>query len=113
MIFFFSSIEGDDTPPIDIPGIDKLFHFVEYFILGVLLIRAFSNSSAKPNFIYIIIASILIASLYACSDEFHQQFVAGRTCDLFDLLSDMIGSSIGAALTLYKERISRAVDKAV
>lgn len=113
VIFSLSAVESEEIPQIDIPAIDKLAHFVEYFILGVLLVRAFSNSFAKPNFIYVIIASILIAALYGASDEFHQRFVLGRTSDIFDLLSDIIGACVGAALSLYKEKISRAVDKTI
>lgn len=105
IIFSFSSVKGEDIPQFDIPSIDKLFHFVEYFILGILLVRAFSNSFANPNFKYILAASILIALLYGSTDEFHQRFVPGRSCDFFDLLSDIVGSSIGACLALYKERI--------
>jgi VanZ family protein len=111
-IFYASSLEGKDIPPIA-PGIDKLFHFVEYFILGFLLFRAFSRSSDSPNLKNILIASIFIASFYGATDEFHQRFVSGRTCDFFDFLIDMTGSCIGAWLASYKERISRAVDKAV
>ncbi len=112
IIFASSSIEGGE-PLVDIPNIDKFFHFVEYFILGALLVRAFSNSVTNPKYKYILVASILIASLYGASDEYHQRFVSGRSCDMIDLLSDIIGAAIGAALTIYKERISRAVNKAL
>ena len=113
IIFYMSTLPSDGTPFIDIPNIDKFFHIVEYFIFGALLARAFSNSITNPNYKYILAVSILIAAFYGASDEFHQRFVPGRSCDVFDLLSDIIGASIGAALAIYKERISRAVDKAV
>ena len=113
IIFSLSAIESEDIAKIDIPNIDKFFHFIEYFVLGALLVRALSNSSVKPNFTLIIVLSILIGSLYGALDEFHQRFVSGRTPDFFDLLTDIIGSGIGAALSLYKEKISRAVDKTI
>lgn len=109
LIFSFSSIESVQMPEFDIPYIDKLFHFVEYFILGILLARAFSNTSTNPDFTRIFIASVLISSLYGLSDEFHQFFVAGRTADLFDLISDIIGSLAGTAICIHKERISRCL----
>ena len=100
-------------PKIDIPNIDKLFHFVEYFILGALLIRAFANSSDKASFKLILLLSILIASIYGAIDEFHRRFVLGRSPEIFDVVSDIIGSLSGAALSIYKERVKNAVDKTI
>ena len=111
VIFSVSSIKGEDIPEVNVVNIDKLFHTIEYFILGALLVRAFSNSTTNHKYGYILIVSILIASFYGATDELHQRFVAGRACDIFDLLFDIIGSGIGAALYSYKERISCAVDK--
>jgi VanZ family protein len=109
LIFYFSSKTPDKLPQFDIPGIDKLFHFVEYFLLGFLLVRAFANSASVPNHVYILAASVIIASLYGASDEFHQRFVPGRLYDAFDLISDIIGSLTGASLSIYKEKIKNAV----
>lgn len=113
VISSFPSIRGEDIPQFDVPNIDKLFHFVEYFILGVLLVRAFSNTAVKMRYIYICIASILIACLYGCADEFHQRFVSQRTADIFDFLTDAAGAVIGVLLSIFKERISRAIDKTI
>jgi len=113
LIFLSSSIKGEDIPTIDVPGIDKLFHFVEYFILGALLARAFVNSSDKSNFKLILLLSILIASVYGVLDEFHQRFVSGRSPEIFDIFSDIIGSFSGVLLSIYKEKRDRAIDKTV
>ena len=113
LIYYSSAIPGENIPKIDIPNIDKLLHFVEYFILGALLVRAFSNSSDKVNFKLILLLSVLIASIYGLLDEFHQSFVPGRSPDIFDLFSDIIGSLLGALLSMHKEKGSRAIDKTV
>ena len=113
LMYYSSSIHGIDMPKIDIPNIDKLFHLIEYFILGALLVRAFANSSDKVNFRTIFLLSILIASIYGALDEFHQRFVSGRSPEIFDLLSDIMGSFLGALLSIHKEKHSRAIDKAV
>lgn len=112
LIFYASSISGQDMPKFDIPNIDKLFHFVEYLILGYLLARAFLHSSVIPNYRHIFITSIVITLLYGASDEFHQIFVSQRSCDIIDLLVDLFGGCAGAGLSLYKERIKSAFDKA-
>lgn len=98
---------------IDIPNIDKLFHFVEYFILGALLIRAFARTSDKANFKLIFLLSILIASIYGVLDEFHQRFTPGRSPEIFDIFSDIIGALLGALVSMHKEKGDRAIDKTV
>jgi VanZ family protein len=40
--------------------------------------------------------AILAAVTYGASDEFHQLFVAYRNFDVFDLMMDFIGGTIGA-----------------
>lgn len=113
LIYYSSSIRGEDISKIDIPNIDKLFHLVEYFILGALLVRAFANSSDKANLKLILFLSILIASTYGALDEFHQRFVLGRSPDIFDIFSNIIGSFLGALLSIHKEKSSRAIDKTI
>jgi VanZ family protein len=113
LIFFASSIKGDDIPNFNIPNMDKLFHFVEYYILGVLLVRAFMGSAANPNFKFILLASVLTASSFGALDEFHQRFVTERSPEIFDVVFDIIGSFLGASLSIYKERMKSAVDKTI
>ena len=101
-IFALSSIPDEHIPKISIPNIDKLVHFVEFSILGFLLIRAFLNSGLNISFTKMLILAIIIASLYACSDEWHQHFVHNRTPDIFDLITDFIGVNVG--VFLYKKK---------
>ena len=44
------------------------------------------------------IISIGIGFLYACSDEFHQLFVPGRTAKFTDVLIDTSGVIVGSIL---------------
>jgi VanZ family protein len=36
-----------------------------------------------------------VGTCYAATDEFHQWFVPGRQCDVFDFLSDAVGVIAG------------------
>ncbi len=87
--------------------IDKLFHIVEYTVLGVLLIRAAVLESGTAGTLSMGgIAAVWIAGvLYGYSDEWHQRFVPGRQYDMTDWVADMIGISIGiySWLTRYKK----------
>ena len=102
VIFALSSIPTEYIPKISIPNIDKLIHLVEFSILGFLLIRALLNSGLNISFTKMLILAIIIASLYACLDEWHQHFVRNRTPDIFDLITDFIGVNVG--LFLYKKK---------
>lgn len=77
--------------------IRKLAHFIIYFILGVLVFNAVKDTSSK-TLISIMIISILICTLYAETDEFHQMLVPGRSGEVRDVIIDSAGSSQGALI---------------
>ena len=81
LIFAVSSME---QPPLPMPkfewlSIDKLYHFIEYSILSVLLTTAFVNAPPK----------------WLPTNWMHQMFVPGRFATLSDLISDAIGAIAG------------------
>lgn len=79
------------------PHIRKIAHMTEFGILFLLLmipIRLF----LEKLFARISLA-VLIAFLYACSDEIHQLFVEGRAGRASDVLIDMLG--VLAAVMIY------------
>ena len=71
--------------------IRKCGHFSEYFILGILLFRAFRGGSVELKTLRCIFFSLIIVIIYAASDEFHQSFVATRTGSLVDVGIDVSG----------------------
>jgi VanZ family protein len=92
VIFTFSNYPT--TPASQIHWQDfvvkKSAHVVEYAILTTLLYRAFLGSGmGKLKAGYL---SILLALIYAISDEFHQSFVPGRDATLRDVVIDFFGS---------------------
>lgn len=69
----------------------KTAHFTVYAILGILLFIAVRISNFKfPNLI-----APIICLVYAASDEIHQYFVPGRSCELRDICIDFTGSLTG------------------
>jgi len=83
-------------PKISIPNFDKFLHIIEYAIFGILTARAFKNSPREKLSGNFIILAIIIAAVYAASDELHQFFIPSRSCDALDLTVDVIGGAIGA-----------------
>ena len=69
----------------------KLGHVTEYFILGILLFRAFHGSSKELRIPRWAFSSFFVLVLYAGSDELHQSFVSTRTASLFDVGMDALG----------------------
>ena len=67
--------------------IRKCGHVVEYFIFGVLLFRAIRAPVRGWDVRWAFLA-ILIAALYASSDEIHQIFVPSRGASIWDALLD-------------------------
>lgn len=67
----------------------KLAHFSEYLVLGILVCNMINNYRKK---IYI---GSIICILYAISDEIHQIFIPGRSCEIRDMVIDIIGALIG------------------
>ena len=110
LIFVISSLEQPllPTPEFEWLTIDKLYHFIEYAILGGLVARALEK--AKPSVIpssLVWYVAALISILYGASDEWHQSFVPGRFATLADWVADVLGSIagvLGTALYYKKKR---------
>ncbi len=69
-------------------SVRKLAHFTIYFSLATFLQFNFSDNCRKYRNKIIV---ILIVFIYACTDEFHQSFVAGRGSHFTDVLIDTAG----------------------
>jgi VanZ family protein len=74
----------------------KAGHITEYAILAALLFRGWrsllGDSLSRTT------AALLVAMLFAASDEFHQSFFASRTASLGDVLIDSSGALLGVML---------------
>lgn len=68
----------------------KIAHFSLYFVLGILwmsLLKEYNISIGRQ-----LVYAILFCLIYACSDEFHQLFIPGRSGNIFDAMIDLLGS---------------------
>lgn len=77
----------------------KIAHFLEYMILGFLIINLIKNDLKLHQ---IILISVLGVFIYACTDEFHQLFVTGRDGNFRDVLIDTSGGCLAAILFSIK-----------
>lgn len=97
--------QADFADSIDYP-VRKCAHAAEYAVLGFLIVAALCDHARGER--KKIVLCIVIGVLYACSDEFHQLFVPGRSGQITDVLLDscgvLVGTAVGwTALNLYKK----------
>ena len=94
IIFSLSSVPGDGIiVNINQFGFDKLLHFFEYFILGLLLSIFLRNKNSIYNVGYILVVFIPIL------DEFLIQRLSLRNVDVLDFWANFAG--LYSAIILY------------
>lgn len=84
----------------------KVAHASEYFIFTIIILIALKNSGIKGKRKFII--ALTICFIYACTDEYHQTFVKGRTGQFTDSLIDTAG---GLASCLIYYLVNEALNK--
>ena len=72
----------------------KCAHMTEYAILALLVLTSIAAWRGRPVMKHYGMA-LLLAFLYACTDEFHQLFVPGRYGSIADVLLDTCGGAFG------------------
>ena len=86
----FSEIKQEEIIHDTTFYVRKLAHFSLYFLMGVfsfLAIVSYKRIKLFSRFLYPYTFSVL----YAVSDEIHQLFVPGRSCELRDVFIDSCG----------------------
>ena len=83
--------------------IRKTAHLSIYLLLGLL----YSSYLKECNIIdkRLIIYSIIFIFLYSISDELHQAFVPGRSCELRDIIIDTIGGTLGTYIYYFYYKV--------
>jgi len=89
-------------------GLDKIAHWVMFFVFCGLAWRAlYYQSASKALKRYALLGAFILAVGYGALDELHQVFVPGRSSDLYDLAADALGAA--GYLAWHKIRSKRAV----
>ena len=105
LIFWFSHQPRvmDGLPPID--GLDKVFHFIAYFVLGLTFVFAYF----KNGIIFHYLPGLISSVIYSWLDEFHQTFIPTRSFEIGDLVADFCGALCATLLLRYiLERMARS-----
>lgn len=73
-------------------SVRKLAHFLEFAGLSLLINIALWQTRKKKEAPF----AVALTSLYAVTDELHQLFIPGRSCQLMDWAIDTSGAILGA-----------------
>jgi len=109
LIFYLSSIPNLNTGwGMWDTILRKIAHMTEYFILTVLLYRAFKGSFNLSSF-FQVFWPLFLSFLYAVSDEMHQAFVPTRSPSAKDVFIDTIGIIIFYFLIRYSIKFKKTL----
>lgn len=92
-------VEGIEYP------IRKSGHAVEYSILGFLCMGLAASFADKGKLLWLVGAAWSGSALYAATDEFHQFFVPGRSCQFTDVCLDSVGAAVGIIVFFLLRRL--------
>ena len=91
--------EADKAELIDSVSfyVRKAAHFTAYAILGGSLFQVFCFVKDKR---FRGLSAVFGSFAYAVSDEFHQSFVSGRSCEFRDMVIDTCGALLAVMISL-------------
>ncbi len=87
----------------------KCMHASVYFVLAILVFLSFKSFKINGWKLYVL--PILICFIYACTDEFHQYFVSGRTSEFTDVLIDTGGAIVGIMVAKLVSKVYYKIKK--
>jgi VanZ family protein len=103
VIFAFSSIPNLTATPLDVT--DHTGHFIGYALLGALVVRAVARGRWQGVTPRAALAAWVLSAAYGITDEWHQEFVPGRSPAVDDWIADALGAAAAVLLVLAAARL--------
>ncbi len=82
-------------------AVRKIAHFTLYTLLGIWVFLQSREYNLKNPAVF----TVTVCLFYAISDELHQLFSSGRSCELRDMCIDTAGAVFGVLLVIMIEKI--------
>lgn len=101
ILFTLTSYPKLTTGAPNIVGIDKVAHFIMYFIFAFLFMRMRKDVNPKPQLRYLLILSLIVPII----DELHQIPISGRSFSVWDIVADLMGFFTVYALYRFLKKI--------
>ena len=90
-----NGLEGKDVN--EIPNVDKFVHVILFAVFSFLWL-SFVDSTNPIIDKFILLAILILGSLYGLGMEFVQKYFTERSFSLLDALADTIGTAIGLVI---------------
>jgi len=104
VIIFATSVPSTFVPR-QLGPYDKVVHFGMYAVLAALVTSAIAH---KQGLVKAVAVTVIAVAAFGAVDEWHQQFIPGRSMDVMDWVADSIGGIIGViAASLIRPRWSK------
>jgi len=101
VIFVVTGYPGLQTPHLEKYPLDKFYHFILFFVLGI-----FEYRTVRTSYFFIVgVPVVLIA-------EFQQIFIPGRAFEFMDIAAGFIGLCFAYFVFKGYGKIKHAVSKA-
>lgn len=97
-VIFTLSAQPGLRAPLEFGNSDKLYHLLEYLVLGVLIARVMAHVVPSPRPMPATLLAIAIGALIATGDELFQSTVPRRQSSVYDGLADTLGIALGQLL---------------
>ena len=89
-----------ESSTISFPFLDKVVHFILFFIQSILITNTLYEYSDRNNRI-ILIASIIFLLLFGLIIEIQQIYLPYRTFEIMDLIANFVGVLFGSFVVIY------------
>jgi VanZ family protein len=106
LIIALSSMPNAHPPSFNIKNIDKFYHGLEYFILGILVFIAFPEIRYSRRRVLLYALLFVFGLAFAGLDETVQSFVPNRDSSMGDWWADVIGYTL-AGICIVALRFKR------
>ena len=89
-----------ESSTISFPFLDKVVHFILFFIQSILITNTLYEYSDRNNRI-ILILSIILLLLFGLIIEIQQIYLPYRTFQIMDLIANLLGVLSGSFVVIY------------
>tara|TARA_Y100000588_G_scaffold286935_1_gene304946 strand:- start:329 stop:709 length:381 start_codon:yes stop_codon:yes gene_type:complete len=89
-----------ESSTISFPFLDKVVHFILFFIQSILITNTMYEYSDRNNRI-ILIASIIFLLLFGLIIEIQQIYLPYRTFEIMDFIANFLGVLSGSFVVIY------------
>ena len=89
-----------ESSTISFPFLDKVVHFILFFIQSILITNTLYEYSDRNNRI-ILILSIILLLLFGLIIEIQQIYLPYRTFEIMDLIANFLGVLFGSFVVIY------------